>query len=120
MKFLLECEKDHIQWTRVKTRSQSLIVLKKRLYCIDDKIMIRDRGSSKAIAIYDINNSQPRTCDGVYIDPDMTRALIVQGKIANNHKGTVSSLGNWSIEKILTVLIVGGGAIYWILMQLGL
>ena len=44
----------------------------------------------------------------------------MQGQIAHTTREIWSKIGGLSIEKILTVMVVGGGVLYWILMQLGL
>lgn len=97
-----------------------MVTIRGRLYRVDDRISCKDRGSDKALIIYPMDSSQPRTCRGDWIDPDFTRALIMQAKIAHTKKEIWSKVGTLSIEKILTVMVVGGGVLYWILMQLGL
>ena len=119
-KYMVECERDRVRFNRIKKKAWALITIRGRLYRGDDRLMIKDRGSDKALLIYDIDQSQPRTCNGEYVDPDFTRGLILQGKIANTKRKIVGSIGEWSIEKILTGIIIAGGVVYWVLMQLGL
>lgn len=120
VKFLVECERDRVRFCKIKSKAWQMVTIRGRLYRCDDKIACKDRGSDKALIIYDHDQTQPRTCRSTWIDPDFTRALIMQGQIAHTTREIWSKIGGLSIEKILTVMVVGGGVLYWILMQLGL
>lgn len=87
-----------------------MVSLNGRLYRVDDKIMIKDRRSGDALAVYRIDDTQPLHPDGPLVDPDMTRVLIDSAKLSGNKKKIWASLDDItdSLIKIFIAVIIGG------------
>lgn len=121
MKYLVETESDRIRIYKLKKRGWQMVSTRAaRLYWVGDEISIRDRDSDRSIIIYPVDGQQPRTCTGKIVNPNTTRAYIDSSKNSGTRKEIWSKLTAVSIEKVLTVCVVGGGIIWYVLNLLGI
>lgn len=121
MKYLVEYEADRVRFTRLQRKRWQMVSTRAgRLYRIDDKITLRDGNSADAMVIYRVDDQQPLTCKGIWIDPDETRAWIHSCKIAGTQKRIWGVIGGMNIEKTLTAVIVIGAIAWYGLNLLGI
>lgn len=121
MKFLVEEETDRVRFTRLKRRGWQMVSTRGgKLYRVDDCLAVKDRSSGDALIIYPYDGTQPKTCTGIKLDSDLTRAYIDSSKIAKTSRDVWGRLSKISIEKVLTIMVVGGGLIWYLMNLIGI
>ena len=109
-------ETDEISVTKLRKGSRPMVSKKGRLYRADDRLFIRDRESSDAYLIYNIDQTQPILPREEFLDTNITRAYIDSSKIAGNKKTSWMNLDSGKLWKYLTVIAVVGSLIYGFMM----
>ena len=108
MKFLCRFEKDRITVYKMKKGPRQMISVSSRLYTVTDDLAIKDIESDEAMYFYDIDSTQPKCGWEVFVNPDMTRALIRSAQLGGNKKRSWASLdANKALQWIAPVAIVG-------------
>lgn len=102
-RYLVTATKSGVVFRKMKKGTRPMAIVNNRLYRVDDKLAWQDDRSNNSIIYYDIDEQQPYG-DGSYLDPESTKIHIDSMKLG---KGKVSTLTDFSMDKIITVVMIG-------------
>ena len=119
-KYLVRLQKDRIKWFKVKKSERLMISLHNRLYWNEDKYYTKDKHSSDAIRICEIDSNQVGMVTPELINPDDIRAMIMSKEISGQKKKSWLNLDASKLWQYLVIVIIAGSVLYTILMNGGL
>lgn len=94
-----------------------MVSISSRLYRVDDRLLLKDRLTSACYAVYGIDDTQPYTVDGEFLDPDDTRRLISHAQQYGTSKSIWQRLDASKVWQWLTIIIVVGAVLYGFLVS---
>lgn len=114
-KYIVRIETDCITWFKIKKATRELVSLHGRLYRNDDQLYVKDKHSSDAIMVKQIDSNQVGKPRAVYVNPNDTRAIIMSKEIAGTKKKSWLNFDASKIPMYLIGAIIVGVVAYTIL-----
>ena len=114
-KYVVRIETDYVTWFKVKKPTREMLGLHDRLYDNADKLYVKDKHSSDAIMVKQIDSNQVGKPRAVYVNPNDTRAIIMSKEIAGTKKKSWLNFDASKIPMYLIGAIIVGVVAYTIL-----
>ena len=114
-KYIVRIETDCITCFKIKKATRELVSLHGRLYRNDDCLYVKDKHSSDAIMVKQIDSNQVGKPRAVYVNPNDTRAIIMSKEIAGTKKKGWLNFDASKLPMYLIGAIIVGVVAYTIL-----